>query len=86
MVAEPSTPDYGRLTVMLQYRFVMDKVLDVPPEAFNPPPKVDSAVVRMIPLPASMIKVKRPGQAGAGGVTQAFRNAARRCATICADC
>ena len=46
MVAEPSTPDYGRLSVMLQYRFVMDKVLDVPPEAFNPPPKVDSAVVR----------------------------------------
>ena len=62
MVAEPSTPDYGRLTVMLQYRFVMDKVLDVPPEAFNPPPKVDSAVVRMIPLPASMIKVKDPAR------------------------
>ncbi|RTK98570.1 MAG: 16S rRNA (adenine(1518)-N(6)/adenine(1519)-N(6))-dimethyltransferase, partial [Neisseriaceae bacterium] len=57
---EPSTPDYGRLTVMLQYRFVMDKVLDVPPEAFNPPPKVDSAVVRMIPLPADQIKVKDP--------------------------
>ena len=62
MVAEPSTPDYGRLSVMLQYRFVMDKVLDVPPEAFNPPPKVDSAVVRMIPLPASMIKVKDPAR------------------------
>lgn len=51
IVAEPSTPDYGRLSVMLQYRFVMDRVLDVPPEAFNPPPKVDSAVVRMIPWP-----------------------------------
>ena len=62
MVAEPSTPDYGRLTVMLQYRFVMDKVLDVPPEAFNPPPKVDSAVVRMIPLPADQIKVKDPAK------------------------
>ncbi|MDR3410773.1 MAG: 16S rRNA (adenine(1518)-N(6)/adenine(1519)-N(6))-dimethyltransferase RsmA [Formivibrio sp.] len=51
MVAEPSTPDFGRLSIMLQYRFVMDRVLDVPPAAFNPPPKVDSAVVRMIPWP-----------------------------------
>ncbi|MBB5017291.1 16S rRNA (adenine1518-N6/adenine1519-N6)-dimethyltransferase [Chitinivorax tropicus] len=51
MVAEPSTTDYGRLSVMLQYRFYMEKVLDVPPQAFNPPPKVDSAIVRMIPLP-----------------------------------
>ncbi len=51
MVAEPGTSDYGRLSVMLQYRFVMDRVLDVPPTAFTPPPKVDSAVVRMIPWP-----------------------------------
>ncbi len=51
MVAEPGTGDYGRLSIMLQYRFVMDRVLDVPPDAFNPPPKVDSAVVRMIPWP-----------------------------------
>jgi 16S rRNA (adenine1518-N6/adenine1519-N6)-dimethyltransferase len=51
MVAEPSTADYGRLTVMLQYRFDMELVLMVPPGAFWPPPKVDSAVVRMIPQP-----------------------------------
>lgn len=51
MVAEPSTADYGRLTVMLQYRFYMENILFVPPEAFWPPPKVDSAVVRMIPAP-----------------------------------
>ncbi|MDF0604381.1 16S rRNA (adenine(1518)-N(6)/adenine(1519)-N(6))-dimethyltransferase RsmA [Neisseriaceae bacterium TC5R-5] len=51
MVAEPSTTDYGRLSVMLQYRFEMEHILSVPPEAFWPPPKVDSAVVRMIPLP-----------------------------------
>ena len=51
MVAEPGTSDYGRLGIMLQYRFVMDRVLNVPPAAFNPPPKVDSAVVRMIPWP-----------------------------------
>ncbi|TFZ06802.1 16S rRNA (adenine(1518)-N(6)/adenine(1519)-N(6))-dimethyltransferase RsmA [Ramlibacter henchirensis] len=49
MVAEPSTADYGRLSVMLQWRYEMENVLDVPPEAFDPPPKVDSAVVRMVP-------------------------------------
>lgn len=51
MVAEPGTADYGRLSVMLQYRFEMEQVLAVPPGAFWPPPKVDSAVVRMIPAP-----------------------------------
>lgn len=51
MLAEPSTPDYGRLSVMLQYRFEMEHILHVPPEAFWPPPKVDSAVVRMMPAP-----------------------------------
>ncbi|GAB3260727.1 ribosomal RNA small subunit methyltransferase A [Chitinimonas naiadis] len=51
MVAEPACADYGRLSVMLQYHFHMEKLLDVPPEAFNPPPKVDSAIVRMIPRP-----------------------------------
>ena len=50
MVAAPGTADYGRLSVMLQYRFAMASVLDVPPGAFTPPPKVDSAVVRMRPL------------------------------------
>ena len=50
MVAEPSTAEYGRLSVMLQYRFEMERVLDVPPEAFHPVPKVESAVVRMTPF------------------------------------
>lgn len=58
MVAEPSTPAYGRLSVMLQYRFHMEKLLDVPPESFRPSPKVDSAIVRMIPLPASEVLVQ----------------------------
>jgi 16S rRNA (adenine1518-N6/adenine1519-N6)-dimethyltransferase len=58
MVAEPSTPAYGRLSVMLQYRFQMEKLLDVPPESFRPSPKVDSAIVRMIPLPASEVLVQ----------------------------
>jgi len=57
MVAEPSTPAYGRLSVMLQYRFHMEKLLDVAPGSFRPAPKVNSAVVRMIPLPVSEILV-----------------------------
>jgi 16S rRNA (adenine1518-N6/adenine1519-N6)-dimethyltransferase len=50
MVAKPSTPEYGRLSVMLQTRFMMQKLFRVAPGAFRPPPKVDSAVVRMQPL------------------------------------
>ncbi len=50
MVATPGHKAFGRLSVMLQYRFTMESVLDVPPEAFDPPPKVESAVVRMIPI------------------------------------
>jgi 16S rRNA (adenine1518-N6/adenine1519-N6)-dimethyltransferase len=49
MVARPATAEYGRLSVMLQWRYAMDMVLFVPPESFNPPPRVDSAVVRMVP-------------------------------------
>jgi len=49
MVAAPGTTDYGRLSVMLQRRFHMAWLLDVPPAAFDPAPKVDSAVVRLIP-------------------------------------
>ncbi|WP_311223257.1 MULTISPECIES: 16S rRNA (adenine(1518)-N(6)/adenine(1519)-N(6))-dimethyltransferase RsmA [unclassified Acidovorax] len=49
MVAKPSTSDYGRLSVMLQWRYAMEDVLFVPPESFDPPPRVDSAVVRMVP-------------------------------------
>jgi 16S rRNA (adenine1518-N6/adenine1519-N6)-dimethyltransferase len=58
MVAEPSTPEYGRLSVMLQYRFYMEKLIDVPPQSFRPAPKVDSAIVRMIPIPADKITVQ----------------------------
>lgn len=49
MVAAPSTPDYGRLSVMLQYRLHMEYLFTVPPEAFEPAPKVESAFVRAIP-------------------------------------
>jgi len=51
MVAQPATSDYGRLSVMLQWRYAMANVLAVPPESFEPPPRVDSAVVRMVPHP-----------------------------------
>ena len=52
MVAQPCTSDYSRLSVMLQWRYAMENVLLVPPEAFDPPPRVDSAIVRMLPLDA----------------------------------
>ena len=49
MVAAPGSKTYGRLSVMLQWRYHMTKLFDVPPGAFNPPPKVVSSVVRMTP-------------------------------------
>jgi 16S rRNA (adenine1518-N6/adenine1519-N6)-dimethyltransferase len=58
MVAAPATAEYGRLSVMLQYRFAMDIALNVPPGAFTPPPKVDSALVRMRPLGADRLRAR----------------------------
>ena len=49
IVAEPNTSDYGRLTVMLQYRCEVEKLFTVPPTAFKPPPKVYSAMIRLVP-------------------------------------
>jgi 16S rRNA (adenine1518-N6/adenine1519-N6)-dimethyltransferase len=51
MAAAPGGKEYGRLSVMLQWRYAIESVLEVPPESFDPPPRVDSAVVRMQPLP-----------------------------------
>ncbi len=50
MVAAPGSKTYGRLSVMLQWRYYMELLFVVPPTAFDPPPQVDSAIVRMIPL------------------------------------
>lgn len=50
IVAGPGS-DMGRLSVFLQNHYQVVKLFDVPPEAFDPPPKVDSSVVRMVPLP-----------------------------------
>ena len=55
IVAAPATPAYGRLSVMLQARFRVQKLFNVAPGAFTPPPKVESAVVRMLPLPVEAI-------------------------------
>jgi 16S rRNA (adenine1518-N6/adenine1519-N6)-dimethyltransferase len=49
MVAEPGTKAYGRLSVMLQWRYDMALMFIVPPTAFDPPPQVESAIVRMVP-------------------------------------
>jgi len=61
MIAEPGDSNFSRLSVMIQYRFVVDSLIEVPPAAFNPAPKVDSAVVRLIPqrpLPHAAIDEK----------------------------
>jgi len=50
MAAGPGSKTYGRLSVMLQWRYDIESIIDVPPESFDPPPQVDSAVVRMVPL------------------------------------
>jgi 16S rRNA (adenine1518-N6/adenine1519-N6)-dimethyltransferase len=50
MAGHPATPDYGRLSVMLQVRFRVERLFIVPPGAFRPAPKVDSALVRLTPL------------------------------------
>ena len=55
MAAVPGSKTYGRLSVMLQLRCSVEPLLKVPPGAFRPPPKVDSAVVRLTPLPASAL-------------------------------
>ncbi len=58
MVAAPGGGDYGRLSVMLQYRFDMERLFIVPPGAFNPPPQVDSAIVRLLPRPKAALTAR----------------------------
>lgn len=71
MVAAPGASDYGRLSVMLQYHFDMEKVLDVPAGAFDPAPKVESAVIRMLPRAAQRLGA-RDEQVFADTVKAAF--------------
>ena len=58
MAAQPGGKDYGRLSVMMQYHCQVDSLFDVPPEAFEPPPRVNSAVVRLLPHSKPPIRVK----------------------------
>ncbi|MBM3351373.1 MAG: 16S rRNA (adenine(1518)-N(6)/adenine(1519)-N(6))-dimethyltransferase RsmA [Betaproteobacteria bacterium] len=71
MVASPSTPAYGRLSVMLQYRLQMEYLFTVPPEAFDPAPKVESAFVRCVPF-VSMPVIAKDEALLAQVVTAAF--------------
>ncbi|MDO9023144.1 16S rRNA (adenine(1518)-N(6)/adenine(1519)-N(6))-dimethyltransferase RsmA [Zwartia sp.] len=58
MVARAGESDYSRLSVMLQYRYRIQKLFDVSPDAFDPPPRVTSSIVRMIPLGADRLRAQ----------------------------
>lgn len=84
MVAEPGSSDYGRLSIMLQARYAMEKLFDVAPDAFDPPPKVVSSVVRMIPLPNERPR-PRSEAAFAQVVAQAFSQRRKMLRRVLAD-
>jgi len=58
LVALPGESEFSRISVMLQYRFHMEWLIDVPPDSFDPPPKVQSAVVRLIPKDKTLLTAK----------------------------
>jgi 16S rRNA (adenine1518-N6/adenine1519-N6)-dimethyltransferase len=62
LAASPGRKDYGRLSVMIQYRCAVEKLFDVAPGAFTPPPKVDSAVVRLVPHASPPVAVDDPAR------------------------
>ena len=86
MTAEPGTADYGRLTVMLQVKFAIRRLFVVPPGAFRPAPKIDSAIARLLPLGAAKPPIADPAlfarvvAAAFGQRRKTLRNAL---ATIC---
>ncbi len=84
MVAQPGSGDYGRLSIMLQVRYSMEKLFDVAPDAFDPPPKVVSSVVRMLPLPADRLR-PRSESAFAALVTRAFAQRRKMLRRVLAD-
>lgn len=84
MVAGPGSSDYGRLSIMLQARYSMEKLFDVPPEAFDPPPKVMSSVVRMVPLAEDRPR-PRSEQAFAAVVMRAFAQRRKMLRRVLAD-
>jgi 16S rRNA (adenine1518-N6/adenine1519-N6)-dimethyltransferase len=88
MAAAPGSKTYGRLSVMLQLRCTVEPLLRVPPGAFRPPPKVDSAVVRLVPLPASRLPdvefplIEKLVRAAFGQRRKTLSNALRDVATV----
>lgn len=72
MVARPGDSQYGRLSVMLQARYRMTNLFEVPPEAFDPPPRVVSCIVRMRPLAAGARRCPRNAQSFERVVSRAF--------------
>ncbi len=60
LAAAPGGKDYGRLSVMIQWRLRVEKLFDVRPDAFTPPPRVDSSVVRLVPHPVPPVTVNNP--------------------------
>lgn len=84
MVAQPGSSEYGRLSVMLQARYAMEKLFDVAPDAFDPPPKVMSSVVRMVPLPADRARPQSE-RAFAALVTRAFAQRRKMLRRVLAD-
>ena len=83
IVATPDAGDYGRLSVMMQYRFEAEAVLEVGPQAFRPAPKVDSSVVRLVPRPEGALAARDIGalsrvvQAAFGQRRKMLRNTLR---------
>jgi 16S rRNA (adenine1518-N6/adenine1519-N6)-dimethyltransferase len=83
IVATPEAGDYGRLSVMMQYRFEAERVLEVGPHAFRPAPKVDSSVVRLVPRAAGALGARDIGmlskvvQAAFGQRRKMLRNTLR---------
>jgi len=87
MAAPPGSKTYGRLSVMLQLRCTVEPLFKVPPGAFRPPPKVDSAIVRLTPLPAHLLPdadgkvIERLVRAAFGQRRKTLSNALRDLAT-----
>jgi 16S rRNA (adenine1518-N6/adenine1519-N6)-dimethyltransferase len=81
MAAEPGSADYGRLSVMLQWRYVVTRLFIVPGGAFSPPPQVQSAIVRLLPRPLEDLPAVDPQRfaqvvaAGFGQRRKTLRNA-----------
>src|SRR5690606_610297 len=84
LVAEPGTGEYGRLSVMMQARYAMTKLFDVAPDAFDPPPKVVSSVIRMVPLPQDRPRPQSEA-AFASLVTRAFSQRRKMLRRVLAD-